>query len=92
MTWRVDDFTAALTSVAPGTVAAYRSDITGFIEWAERAGLDGPERVDRLTVRRYLAALTTRVKNLEDALAALQTALGPLNGLSGNLVSTLTGP
>ena len=60
MSWRVDDFTAALTSVAPGTVAAYRSDITGFIEWAERAGLDGPERVDRLTVRRYLAALTTR--------------------------------
>ena len=60
MTWRVDDFTAALTSVAPTTVVAYRRDVVGFVEWAERAGLDGPEAVDRLVVRRYLAALTTR--------------------------------
>lgn len=60
MTWGVDDFAAALTSVSPATVAAYRRDVTGFIEWAERAGLDGPQAVDRLTVRRYLASLTTR--------------------------------
>ena len=60
MTWGVDDFTAALTSVSPATVAAYRRDVTGFVEWAERAGLDGPQSVDRVTVRRYLAALTTR--------------------------------
>ena len=60
MTWRVDDFTSALTSVAPATVAAYERDVAGFVEWAERGGLEGPEAVDRLTVRRYLASLTTR--------------------------------
>ena len=60
MTWRVDDFTASLTSVAPATVEAYRRDITGFVQWAERGGHDDPSSVDRLAVRRYLAALTTR--------------------------------
>ena len=60
MTWRVDDFTAALTSVAPATVEAYRRDVIGFIEWAERAGVERPAQVDRLAMRRYLAALTTR--------------------------------
>jgi site-specific recombinase XerD len=60
VTWRVDDFTAALTSVAPSTVDAYRRDVMGFVRWAERAGHEGPNAVDRLAVRRYLASLTTR--------------------------------
>jgi site-specific recombinase XerD len=60
VTWQVDDFTSTLTSVSPATIAAYRRDVTGFVEWADRAGLDGPAAVDRVTIRRYLAALTTR--------------------------------
>ena len=39
---------------------AYDRDIHAFITWAERAGLDGPETVNRLLLRRYLAYLTTR--------------------------------
>ena len=60
MTWGVDDFTSALTSVSPSTVAVYRRDVAGFVEWAERSGIDGPQFVDRLAIRRYLASLTTR--------------------------------
>jgi site-specific recombinase XerD len=60
--WRVDDFVDSLTSVSEATVEAYRRDVDGFIAWADRAGLDGPGAVDRLTLRRYLAALTTRRK------------------------------
>lgn len=60
MTWRVDDFTASLTSASAATVQAYRRDVMAFNEWAERGGLESPAAVDRLVVRRYLAALTTR--------------------------------
>jgi site-specific recombinase XerD len=60
MSWRVDDFAASLTSVAPATVDAYRRDVDAFVLWAERASLEGPADVDRLTLRRYLASLTTR--------------------------------
>ena len=62
MDWRVDDFVGSLTSVSEATVEAYRRDVNGFVAWADRAGLDGPNAVDRLTVRRYLASLTTRRK------------------------------
>jgi site-specific recombinase XerD len=58
--WRVGDFAASLTSVAPPTVDAYRRDIEAFVQWAERADLHGPPDVDRLALRRYLASLTTR--------------------------------
>jgi integrase/recombinase XerC len=58
--WRVDDFERSLTDVAPATVVAYRHDVDDFVEWAGRARLDGPERVSRLVLRRYLAYLTTR--------------------------------
>lgn len=60
MDWRVDDFVGSLTSVSGATVEAYRRDVNGFVVWADRAGLDGPDAVDRLTLRRYLASLTTR--------------------------------
>ncbi len=60
MTWQVDRFEQALTSVAPSTVVAYRQDVAAFVEWAERSGIVGPEPVDRLFLRRYLSYLTTR--------------------------------
>jgi integrase/recombinase XerC len=58
--WRFDDFERSLTACSPATVHAYRSDLDAFAQWAERAGCDGPERVNRLMLRRYLAHLTTR--------------------------------
>ena len=58
--WRLDEFVRSLTAVSPNTVAAYRRDVTSFVEWAERAGIDDPSAVDRLLLRRYLAYLTTR--------------------------------
>lgn len=58
--WRVDGFVASLTSCAPLTVAAYRSDIESFVEFADRLGLEGPDAVDRLVLRRYVAHLATR--------------------------------
>jgi integrase/recombinase XerC len=60
VSWRLDDFEQSLTSVSSATVAAYRRDLAGFVTWAERAGTSGPEAVDRLLLRRYLAYLTTR--------------------------------
>ena len=60
MAWLLDDFQRSLTASSPNTVAAYRRDLNGFVEWAERAGFDGPQRVTRLDLRRFLAYLTTR--------------------------------
>ena len=39
---------------------AYRTDLDGFVEWCGRLGLDGPAQVDRRTLRRYLAFLSSR--------------------------------
>ena len=60
MAWHLDDFVASLTASSANTVAAYRRDVSSFVEWAERGGFDGPERVDRKILRRYLAFLTTK--------------------------------
>lgn len=60
MGWRFDDFSRSLTAVAPATLRAYRTDLDGFALWAERLGHTGPEDLDRLALRRYLAHLTTR--------------------------------
>ncbi len=60
MAWQLDDFERSLTASSPNTVAAYRRDLNGFVEWAERAGFDSPQRVTRLDLRRFLAYLTTR--------------------------------
>ena len=60
MSWEVEAFERSLTSVAPSTREAYARDLASFVEWAERAGLTGPQRVERTTLRRYLAYLTTR--------------------------------
>jgi len=56
----VGEFTRSLTGLADATVEAYRRDVGAFVTWAERAGLAGPEGVDRLLLRRYLAYLATR--------------------------------
>ncbi len=58
--WRVEPFVASLNAASANTVMAYRRDVLAFITWAERLGLDGPEGVDRKTLRRYLAYLSTR--------------------------------
>jgi site-specific recombinase XerD len=58
--WHVDEFRRSLTRAAPATVAAYATDVAGFVEWAERGGLAGPGDVTRLLLRRYLAYLTSR--------------------------------
>jgi integrase/recombinase XerC len=60
MSWREAEFVASLTSVAPRTSEAYARDLAGFVEWATRLGLDGPDGVDRTTLRRYIASLATR--------------------------------
>ena len=57
--WRLDDFAASLTSSAANTVAAYRSDMAGFICWVQSVGCDAPSTVDRVVLRRYIAWLTT---------------------------------
>jgi site-specific recombinase XerD len=46
--------------VAPRTVEAYRRDLVGFAEWAQRGDITGPDGVDRLVLRRYVAHLATR--------------------------------
>lgn len=58
--WSVDEFAASLTGSAEATRSAYRADVSAFVEWAERAGVAGPEAVGRVLLRRYLAYLTTR--------------------------------
>src|SRR5438132_6574443 len=60
MSWHEGEFLRSLTAVAPNTVAAYRRDIAAFCEWADRGDVAGPEAVDRLLLRRYLAYLGTR--------------------------------
>lgn len=60
VTWDVDGFVASLTGSSPHTRKAYESDLRQFVTWAERGGAAGPEAVDHLVLRRYLAYLTTR--------------------------------
>lgn len=60
VTWDVEGFVASLTGSSPHTRKAYESDLRQFVTWAERGGAAGPEGVDHLVLRRYLAYLTTR--------------------------------
>ena len=60
MSWSVQQFLESLSDVSVNTVSAYRSDVGSFVEWAERGGHAGPQSVDRLLLRRYLAHLATR--------------------------------
>lgn len=58
--WSVDSFTRSLTSLSPHSVAAYASDVRGFAEWAGRMGVDAPDQVQRINLRRYVSSLNTR--------------------------------
>jgi site-specific recombinase XerD len=58
--WRLDQFVSSLTSAAPTTIRAYRSDLDALVEWTARLGVEQPERVDRKQLRRYLSYLHTR--------------------------------
>lgn len=50
----------SLTDLADTTQAAYANALSTFVSWATRAGLRGPEDVDRVVLRRYLAYMSTR--------------------------------
>jgi integrase/recombinase XerC len=60
VSWEQDAFVRSLSAVSANTVLAYAGDVSQFVTWAERAGHSGPEGVDRLVLRRYLAYLATR--------------------------------
>ncbi len=60
MGWHEEEFLASLGSVAPRTVEAYGRDLAGFAAWAGRGDVHGPEQVDRVLLRRYVAHLATR--------------------------------
>ncbi len=55
--WRVPSFVSSLTSVAASTAAVYQRDLASFVRWADGVSLVEPARVNRLTLRRYLAYL-----------------------------------
>lgn len=60
--WHLAGFVASLTNSAQNTVAAYRSDIEGFIGWFSESSENESvacDQVDRLLLRRYVAMLTT---------------------------------
>jgi len=59
----LDTFVAHLRDergLSPNTVAAYERDVTQFLRFAARAGVEDPGRVDPLLLRRFLALLRTR--------------------------------
>ncbi|CAN5771131.1 tyrosine recombinase XerC [soil metagenome] len=58
--WRLDEFAVSLTVLSANSVAAYRSDVRAFADWAQRADVASPSGITRTMVRRYLAFLTTR--------------------------------
>ncbi|MFZ0251083.1 MAG: tyrosine-type recombinase/integrase, partial [Acidimicrobiales bacterium] len=58
--WDLPGFSAWLGGRAAATRKAYVSDVTLFAEWMSRSDVDGPDGVDRLHLRRYLASLGTR--------------------------------
>ena len=58
--WAREGFGRWLDGRSPETARAYRSDLAAFAEWAGRGGTLGPDQVDRLLLRRYLAYLATR--------------------------------
>ncbi|MGH9007765.1 MAG: tyrosine-type recombinase/integrase [Acidimicrobiales bacterium] len=58
--WEFDGFARSLGGRAAATRRAYAADLVAFAEWAARAGVSDPGRVDRILLRRYLAFLATR--------------------------------
>ena len=58
--WDLPGFNAWLGGRATATQKAYTSDVSAFAQWMSRSGIESPEGVDRLYLRRYLASLGTR--------------------------------
>jgi integrase/recombinase XerC len=58
--WDLAGFEAWLGGRAAATRTAYVADVRAFAVWAGRGGLEGPDGVDRMHLRRYLASLSTR--------------------------------
>ena len=57
--WNLQEFIQAVP-LASSTLAVYQRDLEAFQCWAERLGVESPDAVTRVTLRRYLASLTTR--------------------------------
>jgi integrase/recombinase XerC len=60
VSWAVDEFVASLAGQSTHTREAYEGDVRQFVAWAERGACPSPDQLDRATLRRYLAYLTTR--------------------------------
>jgi integrase/recombinase XerC len=58
--WDLPGFGEWLSGRSEATRLAYVSDLKAFAEWVGRSGVQTPEDVDRLHLRRYLASLGTR--------------------------------
>jgi integrase/recombinase XerC len=58
--WDLPGFSAWLGGRAAATRKAYLSDLTAFADFMSRSDVHGPEGVDRMYLRRYLASLGTR--------------------------------
>jgi integrase/recombinase XerC len=58
--WDLEGFSAWLGGRAAATRTAYLSDVGAFAAWMSRSGVEGPDGVDRMHLRRYLASLGTR--------------------------------
>jgi integrase/recombinase XerC len=58
--WDLAGFGRWLGPRSPATGRAYVGDVAGFVAWGARGGIDGPDQVTRIQLRRYLAFLDTR--------------------------------
>src|SRR3974390_2401699 len=58
--WDLKGFGRWLGPRSPATGRAYAADVAGFVSWAARGGMDGPDQVTRIHLRRYLAFRGTR--------------------------------
>lgn len=58
--WLVAQWLSSLTELSAPTKAAYSNAVSAFVTWAGRAGLRSPADVGRLSLRRYLAYMSTR--------------------------------
>ncbi len=60
VSWELEAFQRSVGGLSAASVRAYVGDVGRFAEWAGRGGASGPDDVDRLMLRRYLAYLSTR--------------------------------